>query len=77
MLLIFILLIVFGFILYFEYKKRRKRNMYIQDNTLHIQFSSQNFPSHIYKDMFTQGTPWIGGYELGSGKTKTVNKRNI
>ena len=48
---------------------------YIPMNTLDVQFSeSENTPSKIFNTEFTQSSPWIGGYTLGSGgkpKTKT------
>jgi hypothetical protein len=36
---------------------------------LDLQFSDQNRPSLIHKDMFNESSPWIGGYQLGIGKT--------
>jgi hypothetical protein len=36
---------------------------------LDVQFGSENYPSEIYKDIFTESSPWIGGFGLGSGKT--------
>jgi hypothetical protein len=48
---------------------------YIPKHTLDVQFSeeeSENMPSTIYKDMFTAGTPWIGGYQLGTKGITTV-----
>jgi hypothetical protein len=42
---------------------------FIPKNTLDIQFGQENNPSDLYLDMFTQSSPWIGGYTLGNGKT--------
>jgi hypothetical protein len=47
---------------------------YIPKHMLDVQFGDENSPSDIYKDMFTKGTPWIGGFELGNGKTYIVKK---
>ena len=41
---------------------------YIPKHTLDVQFGEENSPSQIYEDMFTQSSPWQGGYELGKGK---------
>lgn len=42
---------------------------------LDLQFDEENNkPSEIHGDMFTKSTPWIGGYDLGYGKTKTTAK---
>ena len=49
---------------------------YIPEHTLDVQFSETNLPSVIYEDMFTQSSPWIGGYGLGSGKTITRSNLN-
>lgn len=42
---------------------------------LDVQFGMDpsNNPSVIYKDMFTRGSPWVGGFTLGDGKTKTYS----
>lgn len=45
---------------------------YIPKHTLDVQFGEENKPSVIYKDMFTEGPPWIGGYDLGIGKTNRI-----
>lgn len=39
------------------------------ENMLDIQFSEANRPLVVYKDMFTKSAPWIGGYDIGIGKT--------
>jgi hypothetical protein len=40
---------------------------FVPKHTLDVQFSeNENSPSIIYKDMFTAGNPWVGGYQLGS-----------
>lgn len=41
----------------------------VPKHTLDVQFGDDNLPSEIHKDMFTESSPWIGGYQLGSGKT--------
>jgi hypothetical protein len=46
---------------------------YIPKNTLDVQFGEDNNPSDIYKDMFLNSNPWIGGYTLGDKKT-TLNE---
>lgn len=43
---------------------------------LDTQFSEKNVPSIIYQDMFTQNSPWIGGYQLGNGKTYMMKKED-
>jgi len=47
---------------------------YVPKHTLDVQFGEENNPSEIYKDMFTKGPPWIGGYDLGMGKTVLEKK---
>ena len=39
------------------------------ENILDYQFSDDNRPLVIHKDMFTKSSPWIGGYDIGIGKT--------
>lgn len=46
----------------------------IPEIILDTQFSKTNVPSIIYQDMFTQNSPWIGGYQLGNGKTYVMKK---
>jgi hypothetical protein len=48
---------------------------YVPKHPLDVQFGNENMPTQIYEDMFTKGTPWIGGYELGSGKTYVFDDR--
>lgn len=49
---------------------------YVPKHTLDIQFSElDNRPSEIYKEMFTKSSPWIGGYDIGNGKTYIVQKQ--
>jgi hypothetical protein len=45
---------------------------YVPKHTLDVQFGQENKPSVIYNDMFTQGPPWIGGYQIGYGKTQAM-----
>jgi hypothetical protein len=42
---------------------------------LDVQFGADpsNNPSVIYRDMFTRGSPWVGGFTLGDGRTKTYS----
>ena len=47
---------------------------YVPKHTLDVQFGEENKPSVIYNDMFTQGPPWIGGYQIGYGKTQVMVK---
>ena len=42
---------------------------FIPKHTLDVQFGDENKPSEIFNDMFSKSTPWIGGYDLGDGKT--------
>lgn len=42
---------------------------FIPKHTLDVQFGNENNPSKIFSDMFEKSTPWIGGYDMGSGKT--------
>jgi hypothetical protein len=42
---------------------------FVPKHTLDVQFGEENYPSEIYKEMFVKSSPWIGGYDLGSGKT--------
>lgn len=46
----------------------------VTKNPLDIQFSKDNFPSSVHNEMFVKSTPWIGGYDLGMGKTYTQIK---
>jgi hypothetical protein len=48
---------------------------YVPKHPLDVQFGEENKPSVIYNDMFTQGPPWIGGYQIGSGKTFVVKEQ--
>lgn len=47
---------------------------YIPRHTLDVQFGNENKPSVIFEDMFTKSTPWIGGYDMGKGKTLLEKK---
>ena len=48
---------------------------YVPKHTLDIQFSEDdNLPSKIFADLFEKSSPWLGGYDIGSGKTYTVEK---
>lgn len=53
---------------------------YVPKHTLDVQFGNENYPSEIYKDLFTESSPWLGGFGLGSGKTiveASQNKKTI
>jgi hypothetical protein len=50
---------------------------YIPKHPLDVQLGSENFPSDIYKDMFVKSSPWIGGFEMGIGKTYSQISGNI
>jgi hypothetical protein len=39
---------------------------YIPKHTLDVQFGNENAPSEIFKDMFLNPSPWIGGFGLGN-----------
>ncbi len=41
---------------------------------LDIQFSEQNKPSNVYKDMFSKSNVYIGGYTLDNGRTVIKEK---
>lgn len=43
-----------------------------EQQLLDLQFSKENLPTIIYRDMFAQSSPWIGGYQLGDGKTYII-----
>lgn len=47
---------------------------YIPKHTLDVQFGEENNASVVFEDMFTSNAPWIGGYELGFGKTQVLKK---
>lgn len=45
---------------------------------LDTQFSEDNYPSRVYRDMFTRSSPWIGGFTIGNGKTyKAIPQKNV
>ncbi len=37
----------------------------LQPVSLDTQFSPSNFPSYVFKDLFEQSSPWIGGTTIG------------
>jgi hypothetical protein len=47
---------------------------YIPKHTLDVQFGDENNASVVFDDMFSSNAPWIGGYELGFGKTQVLKK---
>lgn len=48
---------------------------YVPKHTLDVQFSEEdNKPSLIYENMFRKSSPWIGGYDIGNGKTYVATK---
>ena len=42
---------------------------FVPKHTLDVQFGEENRPSEIFDNMFSKSSPWIGGYDLGDGKT--------
>lgn len=50
-------------------QKKNDQENQPSENMLDIQFSEANRPLVVYKDMFTKSAPWIGGYDIGIGKT--------
>lgn len=46
----------------------------VSEPVLNTQFDEKNIPSIVYNDMFNESSPWIGGYQLGIGKTYTVER---
>jgi hypothetical protein len=42
---------------------------YIPKHPLDIQFGEENKASDIFFDMYTEGIPWAGGYQIDYGKT--------
>lgn len=56
---------------YFDARNEKKTEV----NTLDVQFGVDNFPSKVHDDMFARSSPWIGGYDIGSGKTYVVESK--
>lgn len=50
-------------------ERKSEQDRESSENMLDIQFSETNRPLIVYKDMFTKSAPWIGGYDIGIGKT--------
>jgi len=50
---------------------------YIPKHTLDVQFGQENNPSEIFSKMFNDFSPWIGGYQLGNGKTYIAKKPKV
>ena len=51
---------------------KKQKEKVVEDvnlNVLDLQFSQENNPIVIYRDMFTRSAPWIGGYDIAIGKT--------
>lgn len=42
---------------------------YIPKHTLDVQFGEENLAGTVFKQMFSKGTPSVGGYDLSWGKT--------
>jgi hypothetical protein len=40
-----------------------------QFDSLAYMYSNNNLPSKLYAREFSESSPWIGGFRLGSGKT--------
>jgi hypothetical protein len=49
---------------------------FVPQHMLDVQFGDDNKPSQIYNDMFTKSSIWVGGYDLGSGKTYTTASKS-
>jgi len=56
---------------YIEHDKNEKT---AEVNTLDVQFGADNYPSKVHDDMFAKSSPWIGGYDIGNGKTYVVER---
>ncbi len=41
----------------------------VYEDIYEAQWSSSNFPSHVYNKLFNESTPWVGGFKIGDGKT--------
>lgn len=68
-LVICVIILVFSKDVYCEPKIMYK---VVTEPILDMQYDEKNKPSLIYNDMFNESSPWIGGYQLGIGKTYTV-----
>lgn len=50
---------------------------YIPNYQLDVQYSEENMPSKVFSDMFKTSSIWIGGSELGIGKTVSPDENKI
>ena len=50
---------------------------YIPNYQLDVQYSEENMPSKVFSDMFKISSPWVGGTQLGIGKTVTPDEKKI
>ncbi len=57
---------------FFDKKQCKDKIIYKEpEPPLDIQFSYKNFPTILYKDLFTGGNTWIGGYKYIDYNNKT------
>lgn len=50
---------------------------YLPNYEMDIIYSEENKPSKVFSDMFKKSSLWIGGSELGSGKTMSPEVKKI
>lgn len=50
---------------------------YIPNYELNVVHNEENLPSKVFSDMFKTSSIWIGGSELGSGKTVSAEVQKI
>ena len=50
---------------------------YIPNYELNVVYSENNLPTKVFSDMFKKSSPWIGGTQLGIGKTVPANEKKI
>lgn len=48
---------------------------YIPEIPLDTQFGDNNQPSVVYKEIFLEGSPWIGGFKLGNKALKSQDTK--
>jgi len=70
-----VVVITIAIVIYYRQTLKQSANEDVETHLLDVQFSESNLPSKVYKLMFIKGTPWIGGYELGIGKTYVIEEK--
>jgi hypothetical protein len=50
---------------------------YIPNYELNVVYGEDNMPSKVFSEMFKKSSLWIGGSELGSGKTIASDVQKI